>query len=379
MIPLSEPVIQGNEWKYIKDCLDTGWVSSVGQYVDRFEKMIAEYVEAKYAIAMVNGTAGLHLSLLVSGVHADDEVLVPTLTFIAPVNAIRYCNATPIFFDCDDTCCIDTQKVRAFLQEQCFMDSDGFTYNKYTKKRISAMIAVHIFGHPCDMDTLRELSTTYNIRLIEDASESLGSLYKNKKTGCLGDIGIFSFNGNKIITTGGGGMIVTNNEEYAIHIRHLSTQAKKAGSEYDHDEIGYNYRLTNIQAAMGVAQMEKIDEYLKIKRENFELFRSLLNSIPQVELLQEKPWAFSNCWFYTLKFSSQKKQALLEYLISEGVQVRPIWKLNHTLPMYEKYQKISIERAREMYGSCINIPCSVNLTEEQIVYTVERIKKFLII
>lgn len=366
-IPLSEPEISGNEWKYVKDCLDTRWVSSVGGYVDKFEKMVSEYAGTKYAVAVVNGTSALHVSLLACGVKPDDEVIVPALTFIAPVNAVSYCAAHPVFMDCDPyTLCIDVQKVIYFIENECELRSDGFTYNKKTNRRIKAIIPVHIFGHPVDMDALVEICGKNNIDIIEDATESIGSKYKGKMTGSFGQTGCFSFNGNKIITTGGGGMVVTDNKELADKIRHLSTQAKKDPFEYDHDEIGYNYRLTNIQAAMGVAQMERLDEFIEIKRRNASLYKELLSRIDNVEFLWEKNWAKSNFWFYTIKVPKGDKKPLMKFMLGKSIQVRPIWKLIHTLPMYNRCQTYDIKNAVGAYETCINLPCSVNLKENEI-------------
>ncbi|MCK4815244.1 aminotransferase class I/II-fold pyridoxal phosphate-dependent enzyme, partial [bacterium] len=256
LIPISVPTIQGNEWKYIKECLDTGWVSSAGKYVDKFEEEICRFTGTKYAVACVNGTAALHVSLRLVGVQPTDEVIVPTLTFISPVNAVRYLNAEPIFMDADDYYNIDAQKTIRFIKDESEF-KNGFSYNKKTGKRISAIIPVHVFGNAVNLEELTAICTERNIKVIEDATESLGTIYTKgrftgKHTGTTGDIGCFSFNGNKIITTGGGGMIVTNNEEYAKRARYLTTQAKDDQVRYVHNEIGYNYRLTNIQAALGV-------------------------------------------------------------------------------------------------------------------------------
>lgn len=376
-IPLSVPEISGNEWKYVKDCLDTGWVSSVGSYVSRFEEMVADYVGAKYAVATVNGTSALHVSLIACGVQPNDEVIVPTLTFIAPVNIIRYCNAYPVFMDCDmDTLCIDVQKITDFIKGECTQQKDGYTYNKKTNRRLKAVIPVHIFGHPVDMDGLIEICTKYNIDIIEDATESLGSEYKGEKTGSSGKTGCFSFNGNKIITTGGGGIIVTDDESIAKRARHLTTQAKSDPFEYDHDEIGYNYRLTNIQAAMGVAQMERLDVFIDIKRRNYSVYKSLFSDIEGVEIFSEKKWAKSNFWFYTIKVSKEHKKPLMEFLLAKDIQVRPIWKLIHTLPMYRDAQSYTIDNAVKVYETCINLPCSVSLQEKDITFVVNNIQNY---
>jgi perosamine synthetase len=377
-IPLSEPEISGNEWKYIKDCLDTGWVSSVGDYVTRFESMVADYVGTRYAIATVNGTAALHVSLIACGIQPDDEVIVPTLTFIAPVNVVKYCGAYPIFMDCNiDTLCMDIQKVVDFINNECKQNNDGYTYNKKTNRRIKAIIPVHIFGHPVDISQLVEICNTNNISIIEDATESLGSEYKGKKTGSFGAAGCFSFNGNKIITTGGGGMIVTNDEYSAKRIRHLTTQAKSDPFEYDHDEIGYNYRLTNIQAAMGVAQMERINEFVGIKRRNAALYRELLGHNDKIEFLWEQPWAKSNFWFYTIRVRQLNKNDLINFLLSKGIQVRPLWKPIHSLQMYRACQAYKIENTDKAYETCINLPCSIGLKQKDIESISSNILKFL--
>ena len=376
-IPLSEPLISGNEWKYVKDCLDTGWVSSAGKYVNKFEKMTADYVGAKYAVAVVNGTAALHLSLIAAGVQHGDEVIVPALTFIAPVNVVRYCMAEPVFMDCNpDTLCMDVQKVSDFLNKGCREGWDGYLYNKKSKRRIKAIIPVHIFGHPADMDELLKICKESNIDIIEDATESLGSEYKGKKTGSFGAAGCFSFNGNKIITTGGGGMVVTDNIKIAKKVRHLSTQAKKDNFEYDHDEIGYNYRLTNTQAAMGLAQMERIQEFVNIKRRNASIYSDLLSEVEDVKFLCENTQVKSNFWFYTIKVAKRHKKKLINYLLSRNIQVRPVWKLIHTLPMYKNSQAYRIENAVKTYDTCINIPCSLSLSKKEIEYVSENIKNY---
>lgn len=376
-IPLSEPLISGNEWKYIKDCLDTGWVSSVGSYVNRFEEMVADYVGTQYAIATVNGTSALHVSLLACGVQPDDEVIVPTLTFIAPVNTVRYCGAHPVFMDCTlNTFCMDVQKVREFISKECEQRRDGYTYNKKSRRRVKAIMPVHILGHPVEMDELAEICHQSNIDIIEDATESLGSLYKGKKTGTFGKIAGLSFNGNKIITTGGGGMVLTNREELASRVRHLTTQAKKDPFEYDHDEIGYNYRLTNIQAAMGVAQMERLPEFINIKRKNAALYRRLLSDLKEVESLWEAEGVISNFWIYAIRVSKGDKRPLMDFLMAKGIQVRPLWKLIHTLPMYRDCQADNIGNAIEAYETCISLPSSVSIKEEEISFVVSSIREF---
>lgn len=376
-IPLSEPSISGNEWKYVKECLDYGWVSSAGRFVDLFEKEIADFVKAKHAVACVNGTSALHIAYLVSGIQSNDEVMVPTLTFIAPVNAVRYCWGYPVFMDSDpETLGMDPEKVADFLENACEIRDDGHAYNLRSGRRVKACIPVHIFGHPVDMDPLLEVCSRYNIDVIEDATESLGSKYKGRYTGILGRLGCYSFNGNKIITSGGGGMIVSDDEEVITRARHLSTQAKVSGLEYRHDEIGYNYRLTNLQAALGVAQLEQLPRFVEIKRKNASIFKNYFDEVKGVKFFVERDWAESNCWFYTIFVSPEKRIPLIKYLNAEGVECRPIWQPVHTQPMYLGEETYRIESALKIYDSGINLPCSVTLSEDKIHKVASLISEF---
>ena len=365
MIPLSVPSIKGNEWKYVKECLDTEWISSVGKYVDKFEQDVENYLGAKYAIACMNGTSALHISLILVGVKPHDEVIVPTITFIAPANAVKYVGAEPVFMDCDDYCNVDINKVRSFFETQCDF-INGNLINKKTGRRIAAIIPVHVLGTPVDMDPLLELAQIYNVKVIEDATESLGSEYKGKKTGALGLLGCLSFNGNKIITTGGGGMIVTDDEHLARRAKYLTTQAKEEGMEYIHNEIGLTYRLVNVLAAIRVAQLEEIDNYVEIKRRNFNLYKKLLAD-SSYTILDAPDYAKSNKWFYAVLCKDKKgKELLLKHLNNNGVEARPLWFLNHLQKPYAKCQSYKIEKALKMYDTIINIPCSVSLTEKEI-------------
>lgn len=367
VIPLSEPEISGNEWKYVKECLDSGWISTAGAFVSRFEKEIAAYVGSPHAVAAVSGTAALHLSLIACGVQPDDEVIVPTLTFVAPVNVVRYCNAYPVFMDCDPgTLCMDVDKVNDFISLECEQKRDGCLYNRSTGRRVKAIMPVHIFGHPVDLDPLINVCSTNNIDVIEDATESLGSTYHGRMTGSIGKVGCFSFNGNKIITTGGGGMVLTCDESLASRVRHLSTQARKDPREYDHDEIGFNYRLTSLQAAVGVAQIERLNQFITIKRRNAALYRELLSGIDEVSILWEKEWAKSNFWLGVLKVPAGDKDPLMQHLLSRNIEVRPVWKLIHTLAMYRDCQVFRIENALKAHSTCVNIPSSVGLTAEDV-------------
>jgi dTDP-4-amino-4,6-dideoxygalactose transaminase len=324
----------------------------------------------------MNGTSALHIALLLAGVQSHDEVIVPTVTFIAPVNAVHYIGAEPLFMDCDDYCTLDIQKTKGFLETHCEC-KEGITINKKTNRRIAAVIPVHVFGVPVNMDPLLELADRYNIKIIEDATESLGSLYKGKKTGTLGMLGCLSFNGNKIITTGGGGMIVTDNEPLAQRARYLTTQAKEDGMEYIHNEIGLNYRMVNVLAAIGVAQLEEIDTFVSLKRKNFAVYKKALSDTP-LTLLDEPAYAHSNKWFYAVVCRDIKeKQLLLEHLNSNGVQARPLWFLNHLQKPYIHCQAFAIEKAPHLYDTLVNIPCSVSLTENDIKEVVKAVKEVI--
>lgn len=367
-IPLCVPEIRGNEWKYIKECLDGNWVSSIGSFVDRFEQGVADYVGTKYAVATCSGTAALHIALLVAGVQPSDEVLVSTLTFIAPANAIRYVGALPVFIDAEpDYWQMDPQKVADFLTTECQW-RNGVVRNKTTSRRVKAILPVHILGHPCDMDPLLEVARMYNLVVIEDATESLGAEYKGHRVGHLGDIACFSFNGNKIITTGGGGMIVTGNEAWARRAKYLSTQAKDDPVEYIHNEIGFNYRLTNIQAAMGCAQLELLDEYIQAKRRIAAHYAEALAGVPGIALMSEAEWAFSNFWMYTVLVDKahygMDNRELMHQLDKAGVQARPLWQPLHRSVAHARAQAYQCEVADGLNQRGISLPCSVGLSPE---------------
>jgi len=377
-IPLCVPEIRGNEWKYIKECLDTNWVSSVGPFVDRFERMMADYVGAKYAVATVNGTAALHIALLVAGVHPDDEVLVSTLTFIAPANAIRYVGAWPVFVDAEpEYWQMDPQKVVGFLEKECQWRNSAL-YNKTTGRRVTAILPVHILGHPVDMEPILEVARKYNLVVIEDATESLGAKYKGRMAGHLGDIACFSFNGNKIITTGGGGMIATHNETWARKARYLTTQAKDDLVEYIHNEIGYNYRLTNIQAAMGCAQLEQLDDYIAAKRRIAATYNEGLKGVPGIAPMREATWAFSIFWMYTVLVDATAfgidSRVLLYKLNQAGIQSRPLWQPLQLSPAHANCQSCHCDVAVELQRKALSLPCSVGLEEEQLFRVISQLK-----
>lgn len=376
-IPLSVPEIQGNEWKYVKDCLDTGWVSSVGEYVGRFERLIASAVQAPFAVATSSGTSALHVALLVSGVEPDDEVLVSTLTFIAPVNAIRYAGAWPVLIDAEPDCWqIDTQKLTNFLRMNCEF-SRGELRNRRTGRRVKAILPVHILGHPADMDPILSVAREFGLVVIEDATECLGAKYKGKHTGTIGDIACFSFNGNKIITTGGGGAIVTSNPKWASRAKYLTTQAKDDPIEYVHNEIGYNYRLTNIQAALGCAQIERLDDYIDTKRTIAERYRNGLKDIPGVVTMPAAPWAESIFWLYTILVNEEHfgmdSRCLIKELEARSIQTRPLWQPMHRSPVHSRCEASSCETADRLYSQAVSLPCSVGLGESDQGYVIASI------
>ena len=365
-IPLCVPEIRGNEWNYIKECLDTNFVSSVGPFVDRFERMVANYIGTKSAVATVNGTAALHIALQVGGVQAEDEVLVSTLTFIAPVNAIRYTGAWPVLIDAEPVYWqMDPERVREFLEQGCTF-KNGELRNRKTGRRVRAILPVHILGHPVDMDPLLELAAKYNLPVIEDATEGLGAKYKGKKLGSIGHIACFSFNGNKIITTGGGGMLVTDNDQWAARAKYLTTQAKDDPLEYIHYTVGYNYRLTNVLAAMGCAQMEVLDNFIAAKRRIWDSYTKGLSAIPGLTPMEEAPWAYSTFWMFTVlvdpNIYGSSSRELLRRLQKSGVQARPLWQPMHLSPAHSNGFTGSCPVADKLHATALSLPCSVGLS-----------------
>jgi perosamine synthetase len=368
-IPLCVPEVRGREWEYIKECLDTGWVSSVGSFVDRFEREVAARAGAGHAVATATGTAALHTSLLVAGVRPDDEVLISTLTFIAPANAIRYAGAWPVFIDAEPVYWqMDPEKAVHFLEHECRW-SGGELRNQATGRRIGAILPVDVLGHPVDFDPILEAARKYGLPVVEDATESLGALYKDRHAGMLGDIGCFSFNGNKLITTGGGGMIVTNNEEWARKARYLTTQAKDDPIEYVHNQIGYNYRLTNIQAAMGCAQLECLDEYIAAKRRTAARYEEALCGVDGITLMPHAPWAWSTFWMYTVLVDrlqyGQSSRELLARLNERRIQSRPLWQPLHCSKAHQGAQAVQSGVAERLNRDALSLPSSVGLTDAE--------------
>jgi perosamine synthetase len=364
-IGLHEPYFAGNEWKYVKECLDTGWVSSVGKYVDQFEQRLAEYTGVKRAVAVVNGTAALHIALILAGVVSDDEVIVPTLTFIATTNAISYCGAVPHFADSNKkTLGLDPYKLKAYLQEIAEVRKDG-CFNKETGRRIKAVVPMHTFGHPVDLDPLAEVCQKFHIQLIEDAAESLGSFYKGRHTGSWGKLSTLSFNGNKTITTGGGGAVLTNDEELGKMAKHITTTAKLPHKwNFYHDQIGFNYRMPNINAALGCAQLEQLPEFLVSKRALAKRYTDCISAVKGMHIFQEPTFAKSNYWLNVLMLEDGYKEyrdVLLEATNNAGIMTRPAWILMHKLPMFQSCPKMDVNVAEELEARMINIPSSVFL------------------
>ncbi len=369
VIPLSIPYLNGNEKKYLAECIDTGMVSSVGPFVNQFEKQVAGYVGTPDAVATASGTAALHTALHLAGVMPDDEVIVPTITFIAPVNAVRYCGAHPIFMDADAYLNMDMDKVMAFLSSECQKTAEG-VINRQTGRKIKAIIVVHVFGNPVSILGYLDLLKEWGIPIIEDATESLGSYYETetgkKQTGTVGDMGCFSFNGNKIITTGGGGIIVSKESSMLEKARYLTTQAKDDAVYFIHDEVGYNYRLTNIQAAVGVAQMEQLDQFIRIKRQNKAAYQARVQ-LPTWKFIPEPPQTHANDWHYGFMVTARaERDQLIAHLKTDGIEARPLWYLCHLQKPYQNCQTYRIEQALSLYDRIVNIPCSVSLSLEEI-------------
>ncbi|GAU77778.1 LegC family aminotransferase [Fusibacter sp. 3D3] len=381
-IPLSVPNLKGKELEYVSNAVKTEWVSTGGPYVNQFEEKIAEYLYVKGAVSCQNGTAGIHTALLVLKVNRGDEVIVPTLTFIAAVNPVNYIGAEPVFMDCDDSLCMDPRKLYKFCTEECDF-VEGHLLNKLTSKIIKAIIVVHVFGNMANMEEITKIAKEFNLAIIEDATEAIGTYYtegkfKGKYAGTIGDVGVFSFNGNKIITTGGGGMIVSNDEYILDHSKHLTTQAKSDELFYTHDEVGYNYRMTNLQAALGLAQLEQLEKFIEIKLSNYDKYKHALTNVAGLIMIDFVKVARSNKWFYSLIIDDKEygigRDDLIVKLNEKGIQSRPIWGLIHQQMPYKDKQSYKIEKASYYIEKVLNIPCSTNLSEADVDYVISIIK-----
>ncbi|HPE95034.1 MAG TPA: LegC family aminotransferase [Bacillota bacterium] len=381
-IPLSVPNLKGNELAYVTKAIETEWVSTGGPYVNDFENKISEYVHSAGAVACQNGTSGLHTGLLLCGVSSGDEVIVPALTFIAAVNPVKYIGAEPVFMDCDDSLCMDPEKLDEFCSNEC-TQINGVLTNKKTNRQIKAVVVVHVFGNMADMEKIMTVAGKYGLRVVEDATEALGTYYKDgiytgKFAGTIGTVGVYSFNGNKIITTGGGGMIVSNDISLLKKAKRLTTQAKTDEANFIHDDVGYNYRMTNLQAALGLAQLEQLEHFIEIKKSNYEIYRSAFCESKDYKILGFRSDIRSNHWFYSLYCCDSKKRSrdnIINYLRDNHIQTRPIWGLiNEQLP-YVNSQSYKIDKAKMYWMHIVNVPCSTNLTEDDAYTVINMIKE----
>ncbi len=381
-IALSVPNLKGNELKYVTDAVETEWVSTAGPYVSDFEKAIAEYLHMPGAVSTQNGTSAIHVSLLLSGVTRDDAVLVPTLTFIAAVNPTSYIGAEPLFMDCDDSLCMDPVKLKKFCEIECDY-TDGKLIHKATGRHVKAMVVVHVFGNMADMEAIMDIADAYSIKVVEDATEALGTYYtdgryKGKFAGTIGDFGCYSFNGNKIITTGGGGMIVARSDEDLAHAKHLTTQAKADQANFIHDEIGFNYRMTNLQAALGLAQLEQLEDFIETKTKNYHLYKEAIDAMPGLHVQDFRADIRSNYWFYSVVFEEDEtgRDKLIEALKEAHIQSRPIWGLISDQLPYKDAITYELEKAPWYWKRVVNVPCSTNLDEAGVRRVLEVVKTF---
>lgn len=382
-IPLSIPNFEGNEKKYVNEALDAGWVSTGGAYITKLEKVMAEFLHTDNVAACQSGTSALHLSLVEAGIKPGDVVLVPPVTFIAAVNPVKYQFATPVFIDCDDSFCMDPIKLKAFCEKECAF-TDGVLQHK--GHPVKALVVVHVFGNLADMESIMATAEKYNLKVIEDATEALGTCYTESKyagkyAGTIGNFGCYSFNGNKIITTGGGGAVTANDAKVVDHIRYLSTQAKNDPHYYIHHEIGYNYRMTNLQAALGVAQFEELPEFIRRKQRNYELYKEAFKDFELAELMPFREGTSSNKWFYSLKINRNKISATMREIITalqdKGIETRAIWGLINEQKPYEGEETYQLEKAPYYAARILNIPSSTQITEDEIAFVAEEVKKLL--
>ena len=385
IFPLSAPYLKFKESIYVKECIHSEWISSNGKFIEMFETELCKYTQSKFVISCVNGTSALHIALKILGVDSSCEVIVPSLTFIAPVNAVRYCNAAPIFMDSDHTHNLDLKKTIKFLEEET-IQKNNICYNIKTNKIIKALIPVHVWGNAIELDSLVIACKKRNIKIVEDSSESLGTFFNSGKfksmhTGTIGDLGCISFNGNKIVTCGGGGAILTSKKKYAIEAKYLINQAKENNIFYEHNKVGYNYRLQNINAAIGYAQMKKIDYLVKKKRNIFNNYKFLFKNNSYFTFFDPSNQRKSNKWLNVLKINKKiTKQNFVNFLLhlnSQGIEVRPIWKLNHTQKKYIKFQSYNIKNAHEILRKNFLIPSSIHLNLNDQIKIAKKINKLI--
>lgn len=384
-IPLSVPNLNKNIVLNLAECIETGWVSTGGRFITEFERKVASYVGVEDAVSCQSGTAGLHVSLRLLGVEPGDGVIVPTLTFIAAVNPVVYQGAKPIFMDCDDSLCLDPIKLERFLIEECEV-TGGKVRHKPSGRPISAIVVVHVFGNLADMEKIMSLSEQWGIPVLEDATEALGSyytagIYRGMYAGTVGGIGVYSFNANKIITTGGGGMIVSRNRDQLDRARYLTITAKDDSLQFIHNEVGYNYRMLNLQAALGVSQMEELEGFIDTKKTNYQCYCDFLNGVDGLSLLKFSNDCRPNYWFYSLYIDPEKtgmsRDELMLALIDEGIQCRPVWKLIHTQKPYEVEWTYQIEKALVYRENVLSLPCSTSLKAEEVKYVSDKIVEII--
>lgn len=382
-IPLSIPNFEGNEKQYVNDAVEQGWVSTGGAYINKMEKEMARFLHTEDVAACQSGTSAIHLSLVEAGVQPGDTVLVSPLTFIAAVNPIKYQFAKPIFIDCDDSLCIDPVKLLEFCENECEFIDGVLVHSGSTVK---AIVVVHVFGNMADMESIMEIAEKYRLQVIEDATEALGTYYTSGKyagkyAGTIGHFGAFSFNGNKIITTGGGGAITARESKMVEHLRYLSTQAKDDPHYYIHDEIGYNYRMTNLQAALGVAQMEELPEFIRRKQENYEIYKKEFENFEYAKLIPFREDTSSNKWFYSLLIDQSKVNVSMRKIITaleeRGIQTRAIWGLINEQKPYENEETYKLEKAPYYAERILNIPSSTQITVDEILYVANEVKHLL--
>ena len=382
-IPLSIPNFEGNEEKYVVDAIASTFVSTVGGYVTQMEEKLAGFLNVPNVAVCQSGTSALHLSLVEAGVKPGNVVIVPPLTFIAAVNPVKYQFATPVFIDCDDSLCMDPMKFRSFCEEECEWDGEKLSYKGATVK---AIVVVHVFGNMADMESIMDTARKYNLKVVEDATEALGTKYttgkyRDRYAGTIGDFGCYSFNGNKIITTGGGGAVTSNNPDIVNHLRFLSTQAKTDPHYYIHDEIGYNYRMTNLQAALGVAQMEKLPEFIRRKQKNYDLYKELFYEFEYGKLMPFREGTDSNMWFYSLCINKKIiKTSIKDIVIAlrkKGIETRPIWGLINEQKPYEGEVTYKLEKAPYYAHRILNIPSTTQITKDEIKYVVNEVQSLL--
>ncbi len=363
---LHKPSFFGNEKKYLNDCINSSFVASRGEYNERLEEVLSNYVDVNNVILLNSGTSALHISLILMGIRPGYEVILPAMTFVATANAIRYCNAIPHFVDCDElTLGIDPIALKKWLKK-IVIKKGKYSYNKLTNNRIFSIMPMHTFGHPCNIDELIKISLEYNLKIIEDSAESLGSFYKKKHTGTIGNIGVLSFNGNKTITTGAGGAILINDKKIADKARHISSTAKVIHKwDFIHDKVGYNYRMSNLNAALGLAQMENIEKILKSKRKLFSLYDKAFQSIKEIEIFKEPINCKSNYWLQTLilkKEFEKEKENILELTNKKEIMTRPVWKLLHKLKPFKSFPKAPLPVSISLEKRIINIPSSYGIS-----------------